>query len=718
MLDGCRNSEQSELTANLKYEESLENGITTSIVSIEDAYYYDILSDDLGGVYALTDNIADDDSTDASVIGWKSMDQGNTWEKLLYQPEELTGDWECQAGAMTIAEKGIEAYAVFSEHLDEKGAESISRLFRIRENAYDELDADQVFEQIGDLMWNISIVNAHVISIASGEQCVLYDTEKQEVLKSLTYEPYTVSFLSTQDQFLVYGDEIVFCLNTETLEETEASESLQEFISGMFKENDNSVSPPMYTDGNAIICATTEAVYEYKNGETEKVLSVPFTVNSEGPLNGIMPMCKGTENTYFVSVFGDSGAELKRMKLDEKEEKETLTIYTLTRNEDMMHIATLFQQERTDLNVAIEIGMEDESTLTRTDVIKQLNTELLAGEGPDIIIMDGLSVEQYAEKDLLLPVELEQEEDQYFDNIINTYKSEDILYAIPVGYWLYAVQGPADMVSDFDSPEDLSLRVLSEADKSGLDGYKYSYNYNTYSQYVQFMYDIWANNIINDGLVDVKELETYLSFCSELAEMCDQPHLDETYVTTSILPGIIEIHYNKQVQMSAGITLNATDLAALSTEQKNAGVEYTLYPMYQPCNIISVNANTDHEEIAQEFVNYSLENSVQKTHMNYCLPVARDAFYSVMIGEDMMADGLLKEITLGEEEENFLIYCPEQMKIESLEERIKELDKDFSDDVIIREIVMDELESYLSGTISLEEAVSIAGNKIELYLEE
>lgn len=82
------------------------------------------------------------------------------------------------------------------------------------------------------------------------------------------------------------------------------------------------------------------------------------------------------------------------------------------------------------------------------------------------------------------------------------------------------------------------------------------------------------------------------------------------------------------------------------------------------------------------------------------------------------SDGLLMEITLGEGEESFLIYCPAEEEIYSLEKVIKEIDKAFMDDVILRKIIMDELESYLSGSVTLEDAVSSAGNKIKLYLGE
>ncbi len=42
--------------------------------------------------------------------------------------------------------------------------------------------------------------------------------------------------------------------------------------------------------------------------------------------------------------------------------------------------------------------------MTTSDAIRTLNTEVMAGEGPDILFMDGLPVNSYIEKGLLADV--------------------------------------------------------------------------------------------------------------------------------------------------------------------------------------------------------------------------------------------------------------------------------------------------------------------------
>lgn len=470
---------------------------------------------------------------------------------------------------------------------------------------------------------------------------------------------------------------------------------------------------------DTVVCATTEAIYEYREGKTVQALSIPDIVNLGQPFNGMLPMCKGKDNTYYVGVFASGKTDLQRIEEDKETEKDAFTIYSLAKNADVAQIAMLFQQEHPELKVEVQVGMEGETSLARTDAIKQLNTELLAGEGPDIIIMDGLSVERYADTELLLPIELEQPEDKYFKNIIKTYQKENKLYAVPIGFWLYAVQGPEGTVSEITSPMDLCQWILSNADKAGLDGYEYTYGYNAYSQYTQFMYDAYANSIVQNGRADSEALGVYMGICSRLAEMSASGLLGEDFITYTVLPGIVELHYNDKVKISAGMVLGATNLAALATERKNEVAEYSLYPMYQPCGITAINANTEHAGIAQDFVEFSLGDSAQKMSIHSLLPVSLESFHSVMEGKGMEVDtdGLLEEITLSGEE-SFLIYCLSKDEIDSLEQEIKELNNVFTDDVIVRDIIMEALGSYLSGTVSLEEAVSSAGNKINLYLGE
>ena len=50
------------------------------------------------------------------------------------------------------------------------------------------------------------------------------------------------------------------------------------FIEKMYERNGSAVFPPMAFDGEAIVCVTQEAIYEYKNGEMNEIIKDIFDI--------------------------------------------------------------------------------------------------------------------------------------------------------------------------------------------------------------------------------------------------------------------------------------------------------------------------------------------------------------------------------------------------------------------------------------------------------
>ncbi len=722
ILAGCRQDKAAEKDASLSAgnETPIENGVgLASVVSIEDAYYYnDLLTTDEGEVYALTDGTSEE-GTDP-VLVWKSTDQGENWEKVIKLPDTIYAGSFISAGALQEEEDKLNAYVVVSDSDDSTSDSGGNRLLWITEKGSEELNAGEVFEEIGGSVWRISVVNDHVLSIAGIDKCVLYDITQQKELKSLSYDYGRAGFLSMKDQFIVYCDEIKYCLNAETLEEQEPEDGLEQFVEDMWEANDRDVFAPMKAWNDTVVCVTTKAIYEYRDGRTVKALSVPDTVHGGTSFNGMSPICKGSQNTYYLSALSAGETTLWRIEPDPEKETAAFTIYSLTKSPAVTQTAMLYQQEHPELKVELWVGMEDEAALTRTDAIKQLNTELMSGSGPDLIVMDGLSVEKYTDMGLLLPLDVNVSDDKYFETIAKTYQKDGALYAIPTDFLLYAVQGPTDPASEIGSPSKVGQWILKNADQAGLSGYEYMADYHAFSQYTQFLYDVYAENMIQDHVVDESTLKEYMELCGKLAEAASDKTVTDDAVTTSIQAGQVEIHYNDSVNISAGLVAGVSDIGALTTQKHNGEAEYALYPMYQPCNILAVNANTKQAETAQDFITFSLGDKAQTLNMNTYEPITLDTFRIAVRGDGMDADedGMICELYLGENIESFYIYAPTEEEIASLEQQIRQIDHAFTEDVVVRDIVMETLESYLNGSVGLEDAVASATNRINLYLGE
>ena len=77
------------------------------------------------------------------------------------------------------------------------------------------------------------------------------------------------------------------------------------------------------------------------------------------------------------------------------------SVYSLEENSGIRQAVVMFQKKYPDIYLTLETGMSGNDGVTRTDALKTLNTEIMAGKGPDILILDGISSETYAEQGML-----------------------------------------------------------------------------------------------------------------------------------------------------------------------------------------------------------------------------------------------------------------------------------------------------------------------------
>ena len=75
-----------------------------------------------------------------------------------------------------------------------------------------------------------------------------------------------------------------------------------------------------------------------------------------------------------------------------------------------------------------------------------------------------------------------------------------------------------DPASEIGSPSKVGQWILKNADQAGLSGYEYTADYHAFSQYTQFLYDVYAENMIQDHVVDESTLKEYMELCGKLAE--------------------------------------------------------------------------------------------------------------------------------------------------------------------------------------------------------
>ena len=113
-------------------------------------------------------------------------------------------------------------------------------------------------------------------------------------------------------------------------------------------------------------------------------------------------------------------------------------------------------------------GVDDENGISESDAISALNTQLLAGEGPDVIIMDGLNVGSYEDTGVLMELsnvydDILQENPDCLENVLNAYRNSDgNIYAIPAMETFTAIIGPENEIKNVTDARSLAAYISSQ----------------------------------------------------------------------------------------------------------------------------------------------------------------------------------------------------------------------------------------------------------------
>ena len=114
-----------------------------------------------------------------------------------------------------------------------------------------------------------------------------------------------------------------------------------------------------------------------------------------------------------------------------------LTIFSLYRSDTVEAAVNAWQKATggtATYSWALEEGSEDGfSTVTgsREDALTQLNTQLLAGSGPDVLILDDMPVDSFIEKGLLMDFSGKVDTSGMLENMTGVWQTEQGLFALP-----------------------------------------------------------------------------------------------------------------------------------------------------------------------------------------------------------------------------------------------------------------------------------------------
>ena len=124
-------------------------------------------------------------------------------------------------------------------------------------------------------------------------------------------------------------------------------------------------------------------------------------------------------------------------------------------------------QQYADIYVNLEIGMTDDNGVTLEDALKTLSTDILAGNGPDVLILDGMPVDSYVEKGILTDISDVVDEvkasDGLVDSIVKDSTKDGKIYAIPTRFLVSFITSDQQTVDAGKSTQALADRIVPPA---------------------------------------------------------------------------------------------------------------------------------------------------------------------------------------------------------------------------------------------------------------
>ena len=534
----------------------------------------------------------------------------------------------------------------------------------------------------------------------------------------------------------------------------EQDEELDKFISGLTNNGEKGV---YWTSGNysflvamdkdnTLYLACQDGLYQCTAGESPKQLLQGTLCSMGDPSNGKYGMLV-EDGPVFLVLFSSG---LSRFTYDETmpatPDKE-LKVYSLKKDQTLQQAVSAYQKAHQDVFVKYEVGMSGENGLTAEDAIKALNTEIMAGNGPDVIMLDGLPIESYLAKGMLADLsenlKAVEEKEEFFDNITRVYEEDGKIYAIPTRFRIPLLMGNEEFVSNIQDLSSLSavmeemreknpegsilsaytpeillkmLAIASEPTWSKEDG---NLQEETVKEFLTQAKKIYDNEISGISDSEKEEFLNSVRGSDDSSGTAEETALD---ISWSILNFLTKSQAQLAIGASQQVSLDFTNV--ISVPRVKPEVVYKPLSLqaenvFQAESIVGVSAKAAEPEMAREFVEMLLSYNVMSMQQEP-YPVNAASFDS-LFDTDMEGDGAFGSMGISKDDGSVAtldLYWPNEEEQKGLEQMVRSLKTPYLPGSPIEQAILEAGVSVLEGNMSVDEGVAQIKQKIQLYLSE
>lgn len=433
-------------------------------------------------------------------------------------------------------------------------------------------------------------------------------------------------------------------------------------------------------------------------------------------------MIQGKENSFACYQFDRTA-----LPIVERE----LTIYSLWDDISLHEAIAQYQKDHAGVRINYQVAVSDESGVTIEEQIRALNTEVLAGKGADLFLLDGLPMDSYIEKGVLLDISdimmPKIEDGSLMSNIASNYIQNDAVYGMPIHFCfpMYITREPGKEPSI--SLEQLSgLAALTDKELFPVMSYK---------ELLQlFVFTHYNDLISNDGEFKAEELRTFLSQVKTIAESMGIN--GESVAINSNIGGydyrdkrILDIFTMNQMQVFEAdyeavmpyVSSMRTYRQCTTCASEIGGGCYLVNNAYIPKGIIGVNKASKETELAKDFIQWIISEENQSVQVGDGFPMNTAAFHNWSEDFQNHQGEVFDAIAYPKSDGNLrvieIIY-PTSEETQELFDRVKQLTTPTMNNINVMDMIVQEGIPYLADEKDLDTVCASIINRINTYLNE
>ena len=337
--------------------------------------------------------------------------------------------------------------------------------------------------------------------------------------------------------------------------------------------------------------------------------------------------------------------------------EESLAIWSLTDNASVRAAVACCKSKYPEIDITYQVGMPEDDGISEEDAIRTLHTQLIAKEGPDILLLDGLDYENLISKGALADISAMVDQAQLLQNIVKPFETEEgAVYVLPARFSVPVLMGDEGDLEGMNSLEALKEAVLAGAVRPNYDisddAYytpwqaeeRYAMGFIDLDQLMDFALRTSATKLIQGGKVNRQAVEEVMDFVGSVGMHYGMDHYPAEGMSGGVAFSTDGIDV---VELSDGTTEYETTCharfgwdilktpALLGSARRNgakedAKADVIIQPglvsgVYLPSTMVGMTAYSRNQEAAEKFLNVLFGEEVQNVNQQDGCPVLESA---------------------------------------------------------------------------------------------